>query len=420
MKKISAIFFIGILSFFVLGFSLFAQEEDSFWDDEFFQEEPLTRLEQAQKFLEDKNFKEAVPLYEKIMESPLDKSEYEEALFGMASIYDQQGKIKLAIRFYRTYKRKSEDPARTKIATQRIDYYENYVVDQFHIGEWYPKLWFYEKTNELAQKYPKHDWLFRHGAYPVVLVFYKLLLVTLFLLLALLFSKQAKNITKPFKVNWGLSSVFVIYTLFLVIQLYLVFLLKPTPDPNNDTVIAFDVVSILSYMVLTAGVLLFLTFRGISWRSLGFGWQNLGHQLILTLKYLVILGILFGLFAFLRAHGFIEQDKILHSYPLSSLGSALYFFQFVLVVLIAPISEEIFYRGFVYPVVRNRVGILMGILLTSLFFALIHVQSIALLFVLSFFLCFTYEKNRSLIPAILVHAFYNFLVRFGGSFLPGQ
>ncbi len=421
MTSLIRFLFITLLFCFTfLGKNGFAEEKDSFWDEEFFQEESLTRLQQAEEALKQEKWADAIAAFQVIVESPLDKSEYEEALLGLATAYDRQGKINEAISLYRTLSRKAEDKTKVEQANQRIHYYQNYILGQFHIGGWYPKLWFHEITSQLAQKHPRYAWLFQHGSYPILLLLYKFLLILLFLFFVFFISKKGEKVSPLFEINWGFQSVFLIYSLFLLIQLYLVFLLKPTPNPSDAVIVAFDVISILSYLILIAAVLLFLTFRGIPWRRLGIGWQHLGNQLLLTLKYMTVLAILFGVFAFLRAHGFIEQGKVIHAYPLSSIGGALYFFQFFLLVVVAPVSEEIFYRGFIYPVVRNRIGILKGILLTSLFFALVHVQSLVLLFFLSFFLCFTYEKNRSLIPPILVHAFYNFLVRFGGSFLPGN
>jgi len=404
-----------------LGFvsPLSAQEEsDTFWEDEFFEEEPLTRLEQAQEHVKNLEWGEAVPLFLRIIEDPLDKDEYEQALLGLASSYEAQGNLEKAVRYYKILVRQARDPKLKEDAKKKITYYEEYVIGQFHIGEWVPKKWFYELTSDWAKKYPEYEWHFRQGLKSLILIFFKFLLLLVFIFLVLIFSKESDKIKNPFDVQWGLSSIFLIYSTFLILQSYLVYLLKPSGDVGQNLAITFDVISILSYLILTAIILLFLTYRGVRWRKLGFDVHHFGHQVVLALKYIVFLLIFFGIYAFLRSHDVIEQDKIIRSYPLTSIGGALHFFQFLLLVIIAPICEEVFYRGYIYPVVRNRTGILMGIVLTSLFFALVHVQSFLVLFSLSVALCFLYEKNRSLIPPILVHAFYNFLVRFGGNFLP--
>jgi len=409
------VLFLGIAS------PLAAQEEsDTFWEDEFFEEEPLTRLEQAQQHLKNQNWGEATPLFLQIIEDPLDKDEYEQALLGVALTYEEQGNLEKAVRYYKILVRQGRDKSVKEDAKKKITFYEEYVIGQFHLGDWIPKKWFYELTEDWAKKHPQYEWHFRQGLKSLILIVFKFVLLILFIFLVLMFSKPKDKIANPFDIQWGLPSIFFIYSIFLILQSYLVYLLKPSGNIEQNPVIAFDVISILSYLILTAIILLFLTFRGARWRKLGFDAHHLGHQVVLASKYIVFLLILFGIFAFLRSHDVIEQDKIIRSYPITSIGGALHFFQFLLLVIIAPICEEIFYRGFIFPVIRNRTGILIGIVLTSLFFALVHVQSFMVLFSLSVALCFLYEKNRSLIPPILVHAFYNFLVRFGGNFLPGQ
>jgi membrane protease YdiL (CAAX protease family) len=44
----------------------------------------------------------------------------------------------------------------------------------------------------------------------------------------------------------------------------------------------------------------------------------------------------------------------------------------IIAVSLAPLLEELFFRGFLYPVVARRVGVTWGVLLTALPFGLIH------------------------------------------------
>ena len=45
-------------------------------------------------------------------------------------------------------------------------------------------------------------------------------------------------------------------------------------------------------------------------------------------------------------------------------------------VLIAPLMEELFFRGFLYPVLARRLGYILSIVLTGLRFALVHAQQL--------------------------------------------
>ena len=84
----------------------------------------------------------------------------------------------------------------------------------------------------------------------------------------------------------------------------------------------------------------------------------------------------------------------------------------VLVTVIAPLGEELFFRGFFYGSLRNWRGPILAALLTGAVFGLIHVGSapIGYLVPLAVFgagLCLLYELTGSLYPAIALHALNN-------------
>lgn len=74
----------------------------------------------------------------------------------------------------------------------------------------------------------------------------------------------------------------------------------------------------------------------------------------------------------------------------------------------APIVEEIFFRGFLYRSLRNRMGILPGCLIVGLVFGIGHTQYPLLVRpVLAGFgviTCLMYERTGSLLPGIALHS----------------
>ena len=89
---------------------------------------------------------------------------------------------------------------------------------------------------------------------------------------------------------------------------------------------------------------------------------------------------------------------------------------FLNIVFLAPILEEIVFRGFIQRYLTSILPIKKAILSTSFLFSLAHysidqnVGNIALcgsIFVLSIYLGFIYEKTRSLISPIVVHILFN-------------
>jgi membrane protease YdiL (CAAX protease family) len=83
----------------------------------------------------------------------------------------------------------------------------------------------------------------------------------------------------------------------------------------------------------------------------------------------------------------------------------------VLLVLVAPLFEEIFFRGFLYQAFRNSIGVLPGAVLSGLLFGAIHLQLFKLvqLAILGVILALLFEKTSSLWPAVMLHGINNTL-----------
>ncbi|HMR72705.1 MAG TPA: type II CAAX endopeptidase family protein, partial [Candidatus Saccharibacteria bacterium] len=82
---------------------------------------------------------------------------------------------------------------------------------------------------------------------------------------------------------------------------------------------------------------------------------------------------------------------------------------FVALVVVAPLFEEIIFRGYLYGRLRRQSGIIFSMIITSLVFGLVHFQwNVGIdVFVLSLFLCFAREKFDSIWPGVFIHAFKN-------------
>ena len=81
----------------------------------------------------------------------------------------------------------------------------------------------------------------------------------------------------------------------------------------------------------------------------------------------------------------------------------------VLALLAAPLAEETFFRGFLFPGLRNRLGTLRAALASSLFFAVLHfnVGSIIPFTVIGMLLAWAYVVSGSLWMAIGAHFAFN-------------
>lgn len=92
----------------------------------------------------------------------------------------------------------------------------------------------------------------------------------------------------------------------------------------------------------------------------------------------------------------------------------------VLVIVLAPAAEEIFFRGFFYRALRNRFGVASASSMNGLLFGSIHYGGtdtlvlLPVLAVLGVLFCLLYEWTGSLYPAIGLHVVNNALA-FGAS-----
>ena len=83
------------------------------------------------------------------------------------------------------------------------------------------------------------------------------------------------------------------------------------------------------------------------------------------------------------------------------------------VILIAPFLEELFFRGFLYNLIKKQYGITIGIIVSTAVFAFVH-YNIYYRFIPMLLTCiampYLYEKSKSLVPPIILHAVHNLMV----------
>ncbi len=77
--------------------------------------------------------------------------------------------------------------------------------------------------------------------------------------------------------------------------------------------------------------------------------------------------------------------------------------------VVVPVGEEIFFRGLTFGALRRRVGRHLAVVLSALFFAAVHMQAVELLpiVILGIVLAYTYEVTGSLVPGMIAHGVNN-------------
>ena len=86
----------------------------------------------------------------------------------------------------------------------------------------------------------------------------------------------------------------------------------------------------------------------------------------------------------------------------------------ILSVTLAPLMEELFFRGFLYPVLARRLGLPIAVFVTALGFALLHVAQLGrawgpvlVIFLVGIVLTIVRAKTNSVATGVLIHMAYN-------------
>lgn len=136
-----------------------------------------------------------------------------------------------------------------------------------------------------------------------------------------------------------------------------------------------------------------------TWTDIGLAPVGFIASLILSAVFVAI----FNLFPWFNA---AEVQDVGFNYLNSGVDRVL---AFLILVVIAPIIEEIIFRGWLYDKLRSKANVTVSILLTSLAFAIVHWQwNVSVnVFALSVILCGLREITGTIYSGILTHMIKN-------------
>jgi len=173
--------------------------------------------------------------------------------------------------------------------------------------------------------------------------------------------------------------------------------------------------------IIAVGVIaLYVSKSRSSWRSLGVispRWKHVGIAVAAVFVYLAIYVVVISVVKTLVPAINLEQQQDLGI--ASPHGIRELVLVFITLVLLPPIMEETIFRGFMFAGLRTKLPFIVSALITSVLFALGHLQfgsSAPLLwvaaidtFVLSMVMCYVRERTGSIIPTMIMHALKNLL-----------
>ena len=86
-----------------------------------------------------------------------------------------------------------------------------------------------------------------------------------------------------------------------------------------------------------------------------------------------------------------------------------YFVVLISIVILGPVSEEVYSRGFAYTIFKKRFGKTIGLIFSSLLFTSLHfdIRQAIQIFFASVGLTLLFERTKSLVPVVTAHAIIN-------------
>ena len=182
----------------------------------------------------------------------------------------------------------------------------------------------------------------------------------------------------------------------------------PAQAPGGLATIAID----LFYLTILAGVWLFVVRRyGARWSRLGLRLPRAGSlATLLTLALALACGSLALLYGLSWALGALDMSARLTLVSgLPARSDPLFGVALAGSLALAPVCEELLFRGVLYQSLRQRIGVWWGIVASAVIFAVLHMQPAMIpeLLLLGVVTALALEQTRSLYPCILLHMAYN-------------
>ena len=220
---------------------------------------------------------------------------------------------------------------------------------------------------------------------------------------------------------WRLIDLFAV---IILVNIIVLFLFKGLEKPImiflqtyqiSHAKLVFILLGTLIQAFLLAGLVFLFTYkRGGTIKDLGLAKANLGRNVLIgiaggfmLLFFIIIVSIVISIIAFYLG---IPQKPQMIVEILQQIKSKEGLVIAVLMgSVLAPISEELYFRGFTYPLLKAHWGPWPAMLVTSLFFATLHFDWFRFipLTLGAIGLNLLYERTGSLFTSIVAHSVWN-------------
>ena len=214
--------------------------------------------------------------------------------------------------------------------------------------------------------------------------------------------EPGRNEAQNYSVPWSAVEGWIGVLLLILINLGFLLLI----NRESGKQLAQSALIVFAELAYILPVIMILAWKRVSWKHIGFGkfdWSTMG----------IGCGMLLGGYGVILVHNLIitalgvdTQGQAIFDI-FSSLDSPVWLI--LAAVIVAPLVEEIFFRGFLFQGFRKKYGWVSAMLLSSAIFAAAHLDLASLIptFVLGIVLTYVYHRSNSVWPGVILHFLIN-------------
>ena len=203
-------------------------------------------------------------------------------------------------------------------------------------------------------------------------------------------------------IPWGALESWISVLLLILLNVGLILFVKG----GSGAQLAQSALIVFAELAYILPVVIIMVWKRIPWKYLGFGgfrWSTMGigcGMLVVGYGIIIVHNFLLTLL------GIDPQGKEIFNI-FNSIDSPVWLF--LAAVIVAPVVEEVFFRGFLFQGFRKRYGWMPALLLSSFIFAAAHLDLASLIptFILGIILTYVYHRSNSLWPGIIIHFLIN-------------
>lgn len=233
--------------------------------------------------------------------------------------------------------------------------------------------------------------------------------------------KSQDDDIKAGSLPWEISDITIVMIIGLVLVYGLVLLMNLigasnvfTENKNYSGIYVLIALLFQNIAFLIPMLLIGSHNKKLSWHDFGFrkvsfkklvGYTFLGYISYFFINLLIQIAQILSKF---EIPGFGIQENRLEMFGTGTFNQAM---SFIAIVILAPVLEEVFFRGFLFQTLKAHTKPWLAIILGGFIFAALHIelQVILPLWLLGIILCYIFHKTNSIYTSITFHILNNLI-----------